>query len=119
MMKEQIRSIIEEIRPQFQILGHFGFNGEGNPDEVVSSFVDVYEGYTKAKGLYVKKCGELPLNEGCCQFLVEDVDESELETAYSIVKAQGFLPPPQMARLFDFTMYMNSFFIAAQENNHK
>lgn len=50
-LKEQIKSIVDEIRPQFQVLGNYGFNEVGNLDEVVSSFVDVYEGYTKAKEL--------------------------------------------------------------------
>lgn len=117
-LKEQIKSIVDEIRPQFQVLGNYGFNEVGNLDEVVSSFVDVYEGYTKAKELYVEKCGELPQRECCCQFSVEDVDESELKAAYSIAKAQGFLPPPIMERIFDFTMHMNSFFLTAQEDNH-
>ena len=117
-LKEQIRSVLDEIRPQFQILGNYGFNEVGNLDEVVSSFVDVYEGYAKAKGLYVEKYGKLPQREYCCQFAVEEVEESELEAAYSIAKAQGFLPPPLMGRMFDFTMHMNSFFLATQDNNH-
>lgn len=117
-LKEQIKSIVDEIRPQFQVLGNYGFNEVGNLDEVVSSFVDVYEGYIKAKELYVEKCGELPQRECCCKFAVEEVDESELVAAYSIAKAQGFLPPPIMERMFDFTMHMNSFFLTAQEDNH-
>ena len=117
-LKEQIKSIIDEIRPQFQVLGSYAFSDIGNPDEVVSSFIDVYEGYTKAKKLYVEKCSKLPQRGCCCRFSVEDIDESELEAAYSIAKAQGFLPPPLMDRMFDFTMHMNSFFLAAQEDNH-
>ena len=48
-----------------------------------------------------------------CQFAVEEVDESELEVAYSMAKVQGFLPPPLMQRVFKFTMHMNAFFMAA------
>lgn len=117
-LKEQIKSIVDEIRSQFQVLGNYGFNKVGNPDEVVSSFVDVYECYTKAKELYVEKCEERPQRACCRQFAVEEVDERELAAAYSIAKAQGFLPPPLMERMFDFTMHMNSFFLAAQEENH-
>lgn len=70
-LKEQIKSIVDEIRPQFQVLGNYGFNGVGNPNEVISSFIDVYEGYAKAKELYEEECGELPQREYCCQFVVE------------------------------------------------
>ena len=51
-----------------------------------------------------------------CLFPIEDVDESELAAAYSIAKAQGFLPPPLMERMLDFTMHMNSFFLTILEN---
>jgi len=49
-------------------------------------------------------------------FAIEDVDESELAFAYSIAKDQGFLPPPLMERMLDFTMHMNSFFLTILEN---
>ena len=117
-LKEQIKSIVDEIRPQCQVLGDYVFNEVGNPNEVISSFIDVYEGYAKAKEIYEEKCGELPQREYCCPFAIEEVEESELLAAYSIAKAQGFLPPPLMDRMFDFTMHMNSFLIAAQEDNH-
>jgi hypothetical protein len=80
---------------------------------VTSSFIDVYESYVKAKNLYKEKVGHLPENGSECQFAVEEVDESELEAAYSIAKVQGFLPPPLMQRVFEFTMHMNAFFMAA------
>ena len=115
-LKEQIKMILDEIRPQFQTLGEFGFRGNGTPEKVISSFVDVYEGYVKAKDLYLETAGHMPEADPCCQFAVEDVEESELEAAYSIAKAQGFLPPPLMERVFEFTMYMNTFFIAAQRD---
>ena len=67
-LKEQIKMILDEIRPQFGTLGEYGFGGIGTP---------------------------------------------ELEAAYSIAKVQGFLPPPLMQRVFEFTMHMNAFFMAA------
>jgi hypothetical protein len=94
-------------------LGEYGFGGIGTPDLVTSSFIDVYESYVKAKNLYKEKVGHLPENGSECQFAVEEVDESELEAAYSIAKVQGFLPPPLMQRVFEFTMHMNAFFMAA------
>ena len=113
-MKEQIRLIIDEIRPQFSTLGDFGFLGVGIPEEVTSSFIVAYEGYVKAKNLYFETTGHMPENDSNCQFVGKSVEESELEAAYSIVKAQGFLPPSLMERIFDFATYMNSFFMAVQ-----
>ena len=95
-LKDQIKLIVDEIRPQFQTLGEFGFGGIGMPDLVASSFIDVYESYVKAKNLYLDKVGHLPKNGSESQFDIEDVDESELEAAYSIAKVQGFLPAPLM-----------------------
>ena len=115
-LKARIREIVDEIRPQFQILGEFGFNGIGEPEEVAQSFIDVYEGFIKAKHLYTTTVGNPPKYACVCQFAVTDVDECEVEAAYSIAKAQGILPPPLMERVFDFTMYMNTFFIAAQKD---
>ena len=112
-LKEQIKMILDEIRPQFGTLGEYGFGGIGTPDLVASSFIEVYESYVKAKNLYQENIGHLPENGSECQFAVEEVDESELEAAYSIAKAQGFLPPPLMQRVFEFTMHMNAFFMAA------
>ena len=95
-LKDQIKMILNEMRPQFQTLGEFGFGSIGTPDLVASTFIDVYESYVKAKNLYLDKVGHLPKNGSESQFDIEDVDESELETAYSIAKVQGFLPPPRM-----------------------
>ena len=44
-LKEQIKMILDEIRPQFGTLGEYGFGGIGTPDLVASSFIDVYESY--------------------------------------------------------------------------
>ena len=70
----------------------------------------------KVKNLYLNKVEHLPENGSECQFTVEDVDESELEATYSIAKVQGFLPPPLMQRVFEFTMCMNTFLIAVQRD---
>ena len=115
-LKEQIKLVVDEIRPQFQILGQFSFDGVGDPGEVVRCFVDVYEGYAKAKGLYMEAGGTLPEVDSVCQFAFGEVDDNELEAAYSIAKTQGFLPPPLMGRIGEFTMHMNRFFIAAQQS---
>lgn len=95
-LKDQIKMILDEIRPQFETLGEYGFGCISTPDLVASSFIDIYESYVKAKNLYLDKVGHLPKNGSESQFDIEDVDESELEAAYSIAKVQGFLPPPLM-----------------------
>lgn len=115
-LKEQIKLIADEIRPQFQTLADFGFMGIGTPEEATGCFVDAYEGYVKAKELYMESVGHLPQNGSYCQFISVDIDESELEAAYSIAKAQGFLPPPLVARVYDFAVYMNAFFMATQRD---
>ena len=46
-LKEQIKMILDEIRPQFETLGEYGFGGIGTPDLVTSSFIDVYESYAE------------------------------------------------------------------------
>ncbi|MBQ5913047.1 MAG: hypothetical protein IIW93_08135 [Bacteroidaceae bacterium] len=67
----------------------------------------------KVKNLYLNKVEHLPENGSECQFTAEDVDESELEATCSIGKVQGFLPQSLMQRVFEFTMHMNAFFMAA------
>lgn len=44
-MKEQIKLIGDEVRTQFQTLGRYVFNGEGDENEVIKCFTEVYEAY--------------------------------------------------------------------------
>lgn len=114
-MKEQIKLIGDEVRTQFQTLGLYVFNGEGDENEVIKCFTEVYEAYERARTI-CKDSGKMhEIVIHMCLFPIEDVDESELAAAYSIAKAQGFLPPPLMERMPDFTMHMNSFFLTIQK----
>ena len=115
-MKEQIKLIGDEVRVQFQTLGQYAFNGEGDENEVIKCFTEVYEAYERARTICMETNAEVPEIVHMCPFAIEDVDESELASAYSIAKAQGFLPPPLMERMLDFTMHMNSFFLTILEN---
>lgn len=115
-MKEQIKLIADEVRTQFQTLGQYVFNGEGDENEVIKCFTEVYEAYERARAICMDTKGEVPEIVCMCPFAIEVVDESELAAAYSIAKAQGFLPPPLMERMLDFTMHMNSFFLTVLEN---
>ena len=36
---EQIKALIDEVRPQFELLGMYAFHGEGEPEEVTNAFV--------------------------------------------------------------------------------
>ena len=47
--KEQIKAIIDSVRPQFDILGLYMFKGAGEPEKVSKSFVSIFEAYQKAK----------------------------------------------------------------------
>lgn len=48
---EQIKALIDEVRPQFGLLGMYAFRGEGDPEAVTNAFVQVAEAYLKAKQL--------------------------------------------------------------------
>ncbi len=43
--KEQIKAIIDSIHPQFDTLGLYMFQGAGEPEEVSTSFMSIFEAY--------------------------------------------------------------------------
>ena len=98
-LKEQIKMILDEIRPQFETLGEYGFGGIGTPDMVASSFIDEYESYVKAKNLYQENIGHLPENGSECQFAVEEVDES------CLLYSQGTRLPATTSNAKSFRVY--------------
>ena len=114
--KEQIKAIIDSVRPQFDILGLYMFQGAGEPENVSKSFVLIFEAYQKAKELTRQTFGTdgIELQEGSmwCSPIggVVDTDDSEMQAAYEIAKEQGVLPPQLLDQMFDFGMQMNRFF---------
>lgn len=48
---EQIKALIDEVRPQFGLFGMYAFRGEGDTEAVTNAFVQVAEAYLKAKQL--------------------------------------------------------------------
>ena len=118
--KEQIKAIIDSVRPQFDTLGLYMFQGAGEPKEVSQSFVSIFEVYQKAKELSRQTFGTdgIELEEGSmwCSPTggVVDTDDSEMQAAYEIAKDQGVLPPALLDRIFEFGMQMNRFFFATQ-----
>ncbi len=119
---EQIKAIIDEVRPQFELLGMYAFQGEGEPEEVTNAFVNVADAYMRAKELTQETFGSADLKpaEGSmwCGDGVNDDDE-ELVNAYDFASEAGFLPPPLFAKIDQFTMQMNRYFIAAQQKEDK
>ena len=119
--KEQIKAIIDGVRPQFDTLGLYMFQGAGEPENVSKSFVSIFEAYQKAKELTRQTFGTdgIELQEGSmwCSPIggIVDTDDSEMQAAYEIAKEQGVLPPQLFDQMFDFGMQMNRFFIAAQQ----
>lgn len=115
---EQIKALIDEVRPQFELLGIYAFHGEGEPEEVTNAFVNVADAYMRAKELTQETFGSADLKpeEGSmwCGDGVNDDDE-ELVNAYDFAREAGFLPPPLFAKIDQFTMQMNRYFIAAQQ----
>ena len=119
---EQIKAIIAELMPSFDILGIYAFQGVGDPSSVVKAFVNAYEGYQKARVLTKENFGssEVDLDEG--QTLCDPMggkfgeDNPQMDAAYHMAKQMGMLPPPLMSMLPDFIMEMNHFFIAAQNS---
>ncbi len=119
--KEQIKSIIDSVRPQFDTLGLYMFQGVGEPEAVTESFVSIFEAYQKAKELTRQTFGtdgiELQEDSMWCSPNggIVDTDDGEIQAAYEIAKEEGVLPPHLLNQLFDFGMQMNRFFIAAQQ----
>ena len=64
--KEQIKAIIDSVRPQFDTLGLYMFQGAGEPEKVTKSFVSIFEAYQKAKELTRQTFGTegIELQEG-------------------------------------------------------
>ena len=103
--KNRIKKIVDGVRPQFETLGMFAFQGAGDPEKVTKCFVDAFEAYQKAMDLTIETFGD------------DDIDMMaymQMDAVYSIAKAQGFLPPPMLQQIGQFTMMMNGFFIEAQ-----
>lgn len=115
---EQIKALIDEVRPQFQLLGMYAFHGEGEPEEVTNAFVNVADAYMRAKELTQETFGSTDLKPEIgsmwCGDGVDDDDE-ELVNAYDFASEAGFLPPPLFVKIDQFTMQMNRYFIAAQQ----
>ena len=118
--QEKLKEILDGIRPQFEILGTFTFTGEGEPEEVVKSFIEAYEGYDKARVLTKETFGNAKVELGEGQTWCDPAggtfgeEDSEMLAAYELAKSMGTLPPPLMMRLSDFIFKMNHYFIAAQ-----
>ena len=93
---EQIKALIDEVRPQFELLGMYAFHGEGEPEEVTNAFVDVADAYMRAKELTQETFGSTDLKPEAgsmwCGDGVDDDDE-ELVNAYDFASEAGFLPP--------------------------
>ena len=119
---EQIKALIDEVRPQFELLGMYAFQGEGEPEEVTNAFVDVADAYMRAKELTQETFGSADLKpaEGSmwCGDGVDDNDD-ELVNAYDFASEAGFLPPPLFVKIDQFTMQMNRYFIAAQQKGRE
>ena len=120
---EQIKALIDEVRPQFGLLGMYAFRGEGNPEAVTNAFVQVAEAYLKAKQLTQDTFGSDSLKVApgstLCAPEENNSNDDALLNAYEFAKTAGFLPPPLFAQIGDFTMQMNRFFIAAQQKEDK
>lgn len=117
---EQIKAIIDEVRPQFELLGMYAFQGEGEPEEVTNAFVKVAGAYMRAKELTQETFGSayLKVTDGsmwCGDGGVVGDDDEELINAYEFASGAGFLPPPLFVKIDQFTMQMNRYFIAAQQ----
>ncbi|MBR4389814.1 MAG: hypothetical protein IKT00_11620 [Prevotella sp.] len=118
---EQIKTIIDAIRPDFDVLGTFAFQGFGDPMAVTSAFVSVFEAYQKAKEETAKTFGSesIEVDDGSMLCTPNggqiENDDSEMLAVYTIAKEQGFLPPPMLGLIGDFTMQINRFFMAAQK----
>lgn len=121
---EQIKAIIDEVKPQFELLGMYAFQGEGEPEEVTNAFVKVAGTYLHAKELTQETFDSANLEvvdgsmwgrEGGA---VGDDDE-ELINAYEFASGAGFLPPPLFVKIDQFTMQMNRYFIAAQQKGRE
>lgn len=120
---EQIKAIIDEVRPQFELLGMYAFQGEGEPEEVTNAFVKVAGAYMRAKELTQETFGsdslEVAPGSTLCTPEENNFNDDALLNAYEFAKTAGFLPPPLFAQIGDFTMQMNRFFIAAQQKEDK
>ena len=60
--KEQIKSIVDSVKPQFEILGPYIFEGSGDSSEITNAFVGLYEAYKKAKELTAETFAQKILN---------------------------------------------------------
>ena len=121
---EQIKAIIDEVRPQFELLGMYAFQGEGEPEEVTNAFVKVAGAYMRAKELTHETFGSanLEIADGsmwCGDGGVVGDDDEELINAYEFASGAGFLPPPLFVKIDQFTMQMNRYFIAAQQKGRE
>lgn len=90
---EQIKALIDEVRPQFELLGIYAFHGEGEPEEVTNAFVNVADAYMRAKELTQETFGSADLKpeEGSmwCGDGVNDDDE-ELVNTYDFASEAGY-----------------------------
>jgi hypothetical protein len=121
---EQVKAIIDEVRPHFELLGMYAFQGEGEPEKVTNAFVKVAGAYTRAKELTQETFGSayLEVADGsmwCGDGGVVGDDDEELINAYEFASGAGFLPPPLFVKIDQFTMQMNRYFIAAQQKGRE
>ena len=119
--KNQLKNIIDGIRPQFAILGTYAFRGNGAPPIITNCFITVFEAYQEAKKLIIEDFGKAPVElefspTNCSpEGGIVNVDDNQMEAVYTIAKEQGFLPPPMLEMIKEFTLQLNHFFIAAQQ----
>jgi len=119
--KDQLKKIIDGIKPQFAVLGTYAFQGIGAPPIITECFITVFEAYQEAKKITIEKYGNssMELKPDSTKCTPEGgnvfVDDQQMESVYIIAKEQGFLPPPMLELIKDFTFQLNRFFIAAQQ----
>ena len=107
--KEQIKSIIDKVRGDFDILGMFAFMGEGEISEVNDCFWRAYDAAREAVPLVKEQL------EKTGKANPDIVDWDAIEGFRQVVKQAG--PPAITANsgLYgEYTMQLNQFFIMAQ-----
>ena len=120
-LQDKIQEIVKNITPAFNVLGTYSFTGEGESSDVTKSFIQAYEGYQQARSIVTEKQGSpvLVVASGATlcnpDGLLVGEDNPEMDAVYAMATSMGMLPPPLMAKLPEFIMQINHFFIAAQD----
>lgn len=112
--KSQIKTIIDGIRHDMEIMGLFSFQGLGETEELRKCFVRAYEAAVECEKIYKEHFPDRPLGAPVT-LCGSDTDIEPIREFYERMKSEDPSMPFDEYDYSDYAMTINQLFIALQQ----